>query len=653
MCGIAGYIDFQAHATSSELTEIASAMASCLHHRGPDDCGVWVDGHNGVALSFRRLKIIDVSDGGHQPMLSRNERYVLVYNGEIYNYGDLRRELIAAGVSFRSTSDTEVLLEAIAYWGLKAALQRCNGMFAFALWDRSEKILHLARDRMGKKPLYYAKMGRYVIFASEIKALCAHPAFRKDIDRNALTLYLRYCYVPEPFAIFKNTFKLQPSELLAINGKQNNPSIKRDVYWDSANMVATALREPFVASETEAKTRLHDLLLDAVRLRMIADVPLGAFLSGGIDSSIVVALMQTLSDNPTKTFTIGFHEQGYNEAQNAAQVARHLGTEHTELYVTPKEAMAVIPQLPRLYDEPFADVSQIPTFLVSQLARQHVTVALSGDGGDELFAGYNRHRWVPLFWSRFGRLPAVIKRPILKLLTSVAPQRWDQYIKLLATVVPKLLKQPNPGDKLHKLARMLQCDCPEKMYFDLVSSWKEPQTVVLNADEPNLCEPHSIHFPDIIHKMMYFDMVRYLPGDILTKVDRASMGVSLEARAPLLDYRVVEFAWRLPLEAKIKNNHSKYLLKQVLQRYVPHKLIDRPKMGFGVPVGQWLRGSLRDWAENLLDPQRLNEEGFFDVAHIQQKWQEHLSGQRNWQYKMWNILMFQAWLDDFHKSAVL
>lgn len=649
MCGIAGYIDFQANATSSELTEIATAMADRLYHRGPDDHGVWVDGHNGVALSFRRLKIIDVSNGGYQPMVSRSDRYVLVYNGEIYNYRDLRRELIEVGIQFRSTSDTEVLLEAIVHWGLKEALHRCNGMFALALWDRKEKILHLARDRMGKKPLYYARMGNYFVFASEIKALCAHPTFRKEIDRNVLTLYLRYCYVPEPFSIFKNTFKLQPGSLLAVSNKENNQIVTHDLYWDSASVVLTALRQPFIASEMQAKTKLHDILLDAVRLRMISDVPVGAFLSGGIDSSTVVALMQTLSDYPVKTFTIGFHEQDYNEAGNAADIAKHLGTDHTQLYVTPKEAMDVIPQLPRLYDEPFSDVSQIPTFLVSQLARQHVTVALSGDGGDELFAGYNRHRWVPLFWSYFGCLPLAIKRPILKLLTGLTPQRWNQCIKILAIVVPKFMKQPNPGDKLHKLARMLQHDCPEKMYLDLVSSWKEPQSVVLNSSEPNLLDP-QLHFPDLTHKMMYFDMVRYLPGDVLTKVDRASMGVSLEARTPLLDYRVVEFAWRLPLNVKIKNNHGKYLLKQILQRYVPKKLMNRPKMGFGVPIGQWLRGPLRNWAENLINSNHLHEEGFFDVSFIQKKWQDHLSGHRNWQYELWNILMFQAWLDDFYKS---
>ncbi len=650
MCGIAGYIDFSANATSSELTEVATAMANRLHHRGPDDHGVWNDTHHGVALSFRRLKIIDVSNGGHQPMVSHSGRYVLVYNGEIYNYRDLRHELIEAGVQFRSTSDTEVLLEAIAHWGIKDALCRCNGMFAFALWDRQEKILHLARDRMGKKPLYYARMGNYFLFGSEIKALSAHPAFKKDIDRNALALYLRYCYVPEPFSIFKNTFKVLPGGLLTISYKEN---LNSDLYWNSESVISTALSQPFTAPETEAKTKLHDILLDAVRLRMIADVPLGAFLSGGIDSSTIVALMQTLSDNPVKTFTIGFHENGYNEAKHAAEVAKYLGTDHTELYVTPKEAMDVIPLLPQIYDEPFSDVSQIPTYLVSQLAKQHVTVALSGDGGDELFAGYNRHRWVPLFWSRFGRLPSALKQPILKLMTSLSPQRWDQCVKIVALALPKLMKLPNPGDKLHKLAHMLQHDQPEKMYLDLISSWKEPQTVVLNAIEPDLSKTPGIDFPDLTHKMMYFDMIRYLPGDILTKVDRASMGVSLEARAPLLDYRVVEFAWQLPLDLKMKNNHGKYLLKEVLHRYVPAKLIDRPKMGFGVPVGQWLRGPLRDWAEDLINPNRLREQGFFDVASIQQKWREHLSGHRNWQYELWNVLMFQAWLDGFHKSNPL
>jgi len=649
MCGIAGYIDCNAHATSSELTEIAMNMANRLHHRGPDDHGVWVDGHNGVALSFRRLKIIDISNAAHQPMVSHNDRYVIIYNGEIYNYHDLRQELVAEGCQFRSFSDTEILLESISRWGLKSALQRCNGMFAIALWDRHDKVLYLARDRMGKKPLYYARIGQYFLFASEIKALCAHPAFDKEIDRNALTLYLRYSYVPEPFSIFKNTFKLLPGSVLTVNYKKNNQLLNNDYYWNSASVVSAALSKPYRATETKAVTELHDLLLDAVRVRMIADVPLGAFLSGGVDSSTVVALMQTLNDKPVKTFTIGFHESGYNEAKYAAEVAKHLGTDHTELYVTSKEAMDVIPKLPSLYDEPFSDVSQIPTYLVSRLAKEQVTVALSGDGGDELFAGYNRHRWVPLFWFRFGRLPSLFKKPILKMLTGLSPQRWDQCLKILSLVLPRLMRQKNAGDKLHKLALMLQHKSPDNMYFDLISSWKEPESIVLNGLEPNLSEAQGINFPDLTHKMMYFDMTRYLPGDILTKVDRASMGVSLEARAPLLDYRVVEFAWQLPLDVKIKNNQGKYLLKQVLQRYVPNNLIDRPKMGFGVPVGHWLRKPLRAWAEGLLNPQRLAQEGFFNVNLIQQKWQEHLSGHRNWQYELWNILMFQSWIDDFYK----
>ena len=612
MCGIAGYLDFATSATSSELIDIALRMAKTLYHRGPDDEGVWIDERHGVALSFRRLMIIDRSAGGHQPMLSRDERYVLVYNGEIYNYKELRQQLVDASVNFRSASDTEVLLEGIAFWGLEEALRRCNGMFAFALWDRQEKTLYLARDRMGKKPLYYARIGSYLIFASELKALCAHPGFQKNINHNALALYLRYSYVPDPYSIFQHTHKLAPGNLLSIPIDPDK-SMKNKPYWNAEKMVSAAFNSPFLGSEAEAKAKLHDILMDSVRLRMIADVPLGAFLSGGIDSSTIVAFMQTLSDRPVKTFTIGFHEQGYNEADNAAQVARHLKTDHTELYLTPKEAMDVIPRLSTLYDEPFSDVSQIPTFLVAQLAKQEVTVVLSGDGGDELFGGYNRHRWIPLFWKHFGSLPAFLKKPILAAMMAVPPQYWDKFILMLGKFIPTLIKQKNVGDKVHKLARMLSRDSAEDMYIDLISNWEESPLRSPDLENSMMLEGQAIHFPDRTHKFMYVDMVRYLPGDILTKVDRASMGVSLEARAPFLDYRVVEFSWQLPLDLKIKNNRGKYLLRKILETYVPNHFINRPKMGFGVPVGQWLRGPLRDWVESLIHRNRLTTQCYLTL----------------------------------------
>ncbi|HZB84866.1 MAG TPA: asparagine synthase (glutamine-hydrolyzing) [Rubrobacteraceae bacterium] len=645
MCGIAGFLS--PGGTREEAGQTMRGMINTLVHRGPDDGGVWEDARAGIALGNRRLSIVDLSPEGHQPMHSASGRYVLAFNGEIYNFWALREELEGLGHRFRGHSDTEVMLAAFTQWSLERALERFNGMFAFALWDREERCLHLARDRLGEKPLYYGWMGGAFLFGSELKALRAYPHFKGEISRDALTLYLRHNYIPVPYTIYEGISKLPPGTQMSIDAAGN--SSEPTPYWSAKEAAEYGVANPFRGSEAEAADELDGLLRDSVRLRMVADVPLGAFLSGGVDSSTVVALMQAQSDRPVKTFSIGFYEDEYSEAEHAKAVAQHLGTEHTELYVTPEEAMAVIPKLPTLYDEPFSDSSQIPTYLVSELARKHVTVSLSGDGGDELFAGYNRYFWGRSIWHKIRWMPPVLRGTAAEALVAISPQGWDRVFKKLGPVLPSKLRQRMPGDRLHKLAGMLTVENPEAMYLHLVSLWKHPSSMVVGGSEPPtvLTDPGRwADLPDFTQRMMYLDTVTYLPDDILVKVDRASMGVSLEGRVPFLDHRLVEFAWQVPLRMKIRDGKSKWLLRQVLDKYVPKELIERPKMGFGVPIDAWLRKPLRGWAEALLDEKRLRREGFFDPRPIRKKWAEHLSGKRSWQYPLWDVLMFQAWLEE-------
>jgi asparagine synthase (glutamine-hydrolysing) len=646
MCGITGFFDYSQQMTTDMMQVIVRRMSDTLLHRGPDDGGSWVDAEAGIALGHRRLAIVDLSLEGHQPMVSEDGRYVIAFNGEVYNFLELRRELELLGHCFRGHSDTEVMLASFIQWGLDAALQRFNGMFAFALWDRQERILHLARDRFGEKPVYYGWMGSTFLFGSELKALQIHPNFQTEINRDALALFLRFNYVPAPYSIYQGIYKLPPGTILTWNGVDTHPAPVS--YWSAKEAAELGIAEPFIGSEPEAVAQLDTLLQDAVKLRMVADVPLGAFLSGGVDSSTVVALMQAQASQPVKTFSIGFYEDAYNEAQHANAVAQHLGTDHTELYVTPEEALAVIPKLPILYDEPFSDPSQIPTFLVSQLARQHVKVSLSGDGGDELFAGYNRHFWGRSIWQKIGWMPPTLRQIAAYTLTSLSPQAWDDVFTNFSALLPAKIKQRTPGYKLHKLAEILAVPNPEAMYTKLVSHWKEPEALVVGGSEPltTLSDRQCwAQLPNFTQCMMYLDTVTYLPNDVLVKVDRASMGVSLEVRVPLLDQRVMDFAWRVPLSMKIRNGQGKWLLRQVLYKYVPQNLIERPKMGFDIPIDRWLRGPLRDWAETLLDEARLQKEGFFNPQPIRQKWAEHISGTHNWQYYLWDVLMFQAWLD--------
>ena len=619
-------------------------MADAITHRGPDDSGVWVDGVAGVALAHRRLAILDLSPTGHQPMLSVSGRFVMVFNGEIYNHLELREEL--AGQIWRGHSDTETLLAAFERWGFEATLKKCVGMFAIALWDRESRTLTLTRDRLGEKPLYYGWQGETFLFGSELKALRAHPAFGAEIDRDALALFLRHNAVPAPYSIYRDIHKLPPGTFLTLHAGQKDA--RPVAYWSARAVAEAGQRNLFRGSDAEAATELERLLKQSIAGQMLADVPLGAFLSGGIDSTTVVALMQAQSARPVKTFTIGFNETGYNEAEHAHAVARHLGCEHTELYVTPQDAMDVIPSLSAIYDEPFADSSQIPTVLVSCLARQHVTVSLSGDGGDELFGGYNRYFWARNLWRKLGWMPHPLRAALAGVLTTLPPAAWNTAFQKLERWLPPRLRYANPGDKLHKAAEILAVRSPEEIYLGLVSHWKNPAQLVPGSVEPLtlLTDPgQQVDLPDFEHRMMVLDTMTYLPDDILTKVDRAAMAVSLETRVPLLDHRVVEFAWTLPLDMKIRHGQGKWLLRQVLYRHVPQAMMERPKMGFGVPIDQWLRGPLKAWAADLIEPGRLAREGFFDSAPIQRKWLEHQSGSRNWSYYLWDVLMFQAWLE--------
>jgi len=615
-------------------------MAQQIVHRGPDDSGVWCDAAAGLALAHRRLSILDLSPAGHQPMLSPCGRYALVYNGEIYNHLELRDDLQRDGGAFkwRGHSDTETLLAALRHWGVQGALERLNGMFAFALWDCTERILFLARDRMGEKPLYYGRCGDTFLFGSELKALRTHPDWNGQLDRDALALYLRHNYVPTPWSIYRGIQKLPAAHFIAVsNGGRN---IAEPIcYWDVAQVAARGVSDK---SPAELTDELEALLRDAIKRRMAADVPLGAFLSGGYDSSIVAALMQAQSDRPIKTFSIGFHEEGYNEAQHARAVASHLGTDHTELYVSAEQAMGVIPCLPAMYDEPFSDSSQIPTFLVSKLARQSVVVSLSGDGGDELFCGYNRYLLALRVWEKLGSIPLPARRALAKLVRRAPRYALDR----MQSALPQRFQVSRLPDRLPKLAAVLEHRDGQAFYRSLVSHAKDPARLVFGAHEPEtiLCRPEDLpKLTGLREQMMLLDQLTYLPDDILTKVDRASMAVSLEARVPLLDHRLVEFAWRVPSELKYRDGQGKWLLRQVLYRHVPRKLMERPKMGFGVPIEHWLRGPLRDWAEALLDENRLHVEGVFDPKPIRQMWQEHLKGERYWHYNLWDVLMFQAW----------
>lgn len=654
MCGIAGFLDTGCRLGTRDLQGIVLGMTNRLRHRGPDDVGTWTDAKAGIALGHRRLSILDLTPEGHQPMRSACGRYVITFNGEIYNFRALRGELESFGYAFRGHSDTEVLLACVSHWGIFDALKRFNGMFAFALWDRQERRLHLVRDRMGEKPLYYGWLGRTFVFGSELKALRAHSDFDKAIDRGALRLFVSNNYVPAPYSIYQGISKVLPASIVTLERAEAGAPPRVTPYWSLDTAAEQGLAEPFAGSDADAITYLDGLLKDAVKLRMESDVPLGAFLSGGVDSSTIVALMQAQSDQPVRTFTIGFHEAGYNEAKEATAVARHLGTAHTELYVTSEEAMGVIPRLPTLYDEPFSDQSQIPTYLVSELARRDVTVALSGDGGDELFGGYGRYFEAERVWRSIGWIPSPARTLLANALRRVPKQSWQAVFQSVGSLFPGTIRNLNLGGKVHTIANLLAAPTAEAVYDFLTAQWRNLDAILVRPSDPSTALSSRAPWkdlPTLWHSMMYCDTLMYLPDDILVKVDRASMGVSLEARVPLLDHRVAEYAWKLPMRMKIRDGQGKWLLRQLLYRYVPPSLIDRPKMGFGVPIDSWLRGPLREWAEELIDEKRLRDQGFFHPVPILTAWAEHVSGKSNTQYALWAILMFQAWLEHERQVA--
>jgi asparagine synthase (glutamine-hydrolysing) len=646
MCGITGFWNLAQLQTRAELMSVVTQMSDIIQHRGPDDSGIWVDEGSGIALGFRRLAIVDLSPTGHQPMFSANERYVIVFNGEVYNYAELKSELALAGCEFRGTSDTEVMLAGISEWGLEKSVARFNGMFAIALWDRRERKLHLIRDRIGVKPLYYGWSGKTLLFGSELKTLTAHPDFKPEVDRQSLTLYLRYGYVPAPHSMYRGVKKLEPGTILTFGAGEVQTAGNRISYWSAREAVVRGLQNPFQGDDREAVSELDQLLKASVRDRMIADVPLGAFLSGGIDSSTIVALMQAQSARPVKTFTIGFQEAGYNEAEYAKKVASHLKTDHTELYVSPRDAMNVIPQLPAMFDEPLGDSSQIPTYLVSKLARRSVTVSLSGDGGDELFGGYSRYMNSLNVWGLVGGIPLPARKAIGAVFDQASRLEWN-----------KITSQGKLATRFYHLAEISRMKSPDELYWRFSSNWDQPEKVVIEG-----CEPPAFHMapenlqllPEFAQRMMYLDFNTYLPDDILVKLDRASMATSLEGRVPFLDdHRVVEFVWRLPLHMKMRSRMGKWILRQVLYQYVPQKMVERSKMGFGVPIDSWLRGPLRDWAENLLDANRLHREGYLNPAPIRKRWNEHLQKQKDWHYSLWYVLMFQDWLSHMAKNSAL
>ena len=637
MCGITGFVR-PGGLAPGEGESIGRAMRDVLVHRGPDDSGVWVECRYGVVLAHRRLSIVDLSSAGHQPMFSPSQRYVIILNGEIYNHDCLRRRVEEKSerlVNWRGTSDTEVLLAAIDRFGVEETLNQVVGMFAFVLWDRRDKTLYLARDRIGEKPLYYGWQDRDLLFGSELKSFRVHPSFIGAIDESTIPLFLRYGYVPSPWSIFRGVEKVPPATILRFEVESgafvvNAMPVARQ-YWSLHRVVENGLAKPFTGDENEAVDELDGLLATVIDLQTKADVPLGAFLSGGVDSSTIISLMQSRSLQAVKTFTIGFSDPSYNEADSARAIAEHLGTDHTERYVSPEDARDVIPRLPSLYDEPFADCSQIPTVLMCSLAREDVTVVLSGDGGDEVFGGYDRYFRLLRFWGIHERVPFALRSPS---------------VRLIQTIVGSGLRGGRLRTRLRTLANILDAPSPEILYRYCVSGWKRPSDIMSKSEAASAAIEDVAYWPtpgDLQGRLMAIDTITYLPDDVLVKVDRAAMGVGLETRVPFLDHRILEFAWRLPPHFKMRDGAGKWILRRVLGRYIPPQLYERPKRGFGIPLASWLRGPLREWAESLLQSHEIGAIGIFDRDVVRRTWHAFLGGRDDLCTGMWTILMFQAW----------
>ncbi len=648
MCGIAGLFDPRQRSGPDRLGRWAADMAAAVTHRGPDDAGLWVDPDGRVAFGHRRLAVVDLSPNGHQPMTSADGRWVLSYNGEIYNFTELRRLLSEQGVAFRGSSDTEVLLEAVQKWGVDAALDASEGMFALALWDRQRRALHLVRDRFGEKPLYYGWAGQSLAFGSELKSLRCLADFSPELDRDAVALYLRASCIPAPRTVYRGVCKVRPGQIVTFDDRAVPGVLPAGrPFWSARTAIEDARRRPLSGSSGSLVDQTEEVLTRSVADRMVADVPIGAFLSGGVDSSLVVALMQKTSDRPVQTFTAGFAEREFDESDEAAAVASHLGTDHTALRVGDSDAAAVIPRIPDIWDEPFADISQIPVLLVSELARTKVTVSLSGDGGDELFAGYNRHAWLERLWRHGSLLPVPVRRAAGSALERIPPSVADG-VAGMTSALPVRWQVRNPATKVAKVGKVLAASDRADAYRSLVSHWDGAESMVIGAQTRELSYPDSRDGPALsgtTEQMLWLDLIGYLPDDILTKLDRAAMAPSLETRVPFLDRSVLDLAWRLPMEMKLHGGTTKWVLRQVLYRHVPAALVDRPKMGFGVPIGSWLRGRLRPWADGLLDEKRLAHQGLLDVEPVRRAWSQHLAGRRDNAYALWDVLVLQAWIE--------
>jgi asparagine synthase (glutamine-hydrolysing) len=644
MCGIAGFIS---KSENIDFETVLLNMGSAIKKRGPDDYGIWFDKNSGIGFSHRRLSILDLSPLGHQPMLSSDGRYRIIFNGEIYNHLELRDyiKISFPNTEWKSNSDTETILMLIVKIGLVETIKKLNGMFSIAVWDSIENTLYLTRDRIGEKPLYYGWQNNSFLFASELKSFYHHPDFSKNIDKDALKLFFKHNYIPYPYSIYANINKLKPGTILKLDTRTFDSSII--VYWDFINVIKSKKSLQNINLDFNTNIiELEKLLINSIKNQMISDVPLGAFLSGGVDSSLIVSIMQSISANPIKTFTIGFNEQQYDEAIYAKKVSNHLKTDHTEIYLSSKDAISVINDLPKIYDEPFSDSSQIPTFLVSKLAKTQVTVALSGDAGDELFAGYNRYIIANNVWPKIKIVPFFIRKLISKFILLFPTTFYDNIYQLSNKFICNKTKLfTNVGDKIYKISYLILSKSFENLYDNLISHWNEYEPIVKGNYNNLNKEMTSYEFLNDIEKMMAADTISYLPDDILVKVDRAAMANSLETRVPFLDYRIIEFAWQIPIFQKLNSNKSKLILREILYKYVPKELIERPKMGFGVPIAEWLRGPLKNWAEEILSEEKIINDDLLDYKIIKKKWDEHQSGKHNWQYHLWDVLMFQSWYD--------